>query len=107
MEYECILCGKVVDTDKLLVPAGWRMYHDVWICEECSNELGGKLDLLEFLRDLNSAKSALKFASQHNVHPEIRNKIEQLVSEIQDLIEYCRNGDGIIDAECFDAVLIS
>jgi len=107
MEYECILCGKVVDTEKLLAPAGWQMYHDVWVCDQCSKELGRKLEQLEFLRDLNSARAALKFAGQHNIHPEIKNKIEQLISEIQDLIERCRTDSDIIDSERFDVVLIS
>ncbi len=107
MEYECILCGKIVDTEKLLVPTGWQMYHDVWICEECSNDLGGKLDLLEFLRDLNSAMSALTFAQKYNVPKDVKDKIEGLVSEIRDIIDFYRGGDGIIDAERFDVVLIS
>ncbi len=107
MEYECILCGKIVETDKLLVPAGWQMYHDVWICEKCSNELGRKLDLLEFLRDLNSARAALKFAKKYNVPKDIKERIDALISEIQDLINYCRSYDGIIDTERFDVVLIS
>ena len=107
MEYECILCGKVVDTEKLLVPAGWQMYHDVWICEKCSRDLGRKLDLLEFLRELNSARSALKFAQKYNVPKDIKERIENLISEIQELINYCRNDDGIIDVERFDVVLIS
>ena len=107
MEYECILCGKVVDIEKLPAPTGWRMYHDVWICKECSNELGRNLDLLEFLRDLNSAKSALTFAQKYNVPKDVKDKIETLISEIQDLINYCRNDESIIDAERFDVVLIS
>jgi len=107
MEYECILCGKVVDTDKLLAPAGWQMYHDVWICEECSNDLGGKLDLLEFLRDLNSARAALKFAQKYNVPKDIKVRIEGLISEIKDLIDFCRKEEGVRDAERFDIVLVS
>ena len=107
MEYECILCGKIVDTDEILAPTGWQMYHDVWICEDCSSELGGKLDLLEFLRDLNSAKSALTFASKYNVPKDVKDKIEGLISEIRDLIDFCRREEDIIDAERFGVVLFS
>lgn len=107
MEYECILCGKVVDTENLRAPAGWQMYHDIWICEECSNDLGGKLDLLEFLRDLDSARLALTFAQKYNVPKDIKDKIEGLISEIRDLIDFCRKEEDVIDAERFDIVLIS
>ena len=107
MEYECILCGKVVDTGKILAPGNWREYYGVWLCEECSQKLGEKIDQVEFLRELKSAELALKFAKEYHIHPEIREKIESLISEIQNLIERCRNDDGIIDSERFDVVLIS
>ena len=98
---------KVVDTEKLLTPVRWQMYHDVWICEECSNDLGGKLDLLEFLRDLNSAKVALKFAQKYNIPKDVKRRIEGVISGIKDLIDFCRKEEGVIDAERFDVVLVS
>ncbi len=107
MIYECILCGKTIDTDRITEPEGWQMYHGVYVCDKCSKDLGKKLDLLEFLRDLDSARSALKFAQKYNVPKDIKERIENLISEIQDLINYCRRTDGIIDAERFDFALIS
>jgi len=106
MEYECILCGRIVEGG-ITEPEGWRMYHGVYVCDECSKDLSRKLDLLEFLRDLDSARSALKFASQYNVPEDVKERIESLISELNWLINHCRNENGIIDVERFDVVLIS